>query len=152
MIWKDEFLEIRLTHEQTNELKTALNNLRSQPAVEAPSSKKVQIRSGYPHTVWLVSASVLRVIWASGHGPLIRPSIGRTLTELRTHVRIAAPTERRRPEWRKLTPDDVSQLARELIQVHGAEFDAIALLVRAGGLAYADAKTLIRQFKAEEVF
>lgn len=151
IIWKDEFLEVRLTHEQTNELKTALNKLRSQPAAEPLSSKKAQISSGYPHTVWLVNASVLRVIWASGHGPLIRPSIGRTLTELGTHVRIAAPTERRRPEWRKLTSDDVSQLARELIEVHGAELDATALLVRAGGLAYADAKTLIRQIEAEGV-
>jgi hypothetical protein len=98
-----------------------------------------------------VSPSVLRVIWSSGHGPLIRPSIGRTLTQLETHARIAAPTERRRPEWRKLTPDEVAELARELIQVHGAEIDATALLVRAGGGAYADAKTLIRQIEAEGV-
>lgn len=150
-IWKDEFIEIRLTHEETNELKTALNKLRSQPAVEQPSSKKAQIRSGYPYTVWLVSPSVLRVIWASGHGPVISPSIGRALKELGRHVRIAAPTERRRPDWRKLSPDDVAGLARELIHVHGAEFEAILLLVRAGGVASTDAKTLIRQIAAEGV-
>lgn len=147
--WKDQFLEIRLNDEQTDELETALNNLRAPPAGEQPSSNKLQIQSGYPYTTWLVSPSVLRVIWASGHGPLIRPSLKRTLSELAARVKIAAPTEWRRPEWRKLTPDEVAELARELIHVHGAEFEATALLVRAGGVAYADAKALIRQIEAE---
>jgi hypothetical protein len=147
--WKDQFLEIRLNHEQTGKLITALSNLRSPPAGEQPSSDKLQIRSGYRYTTWLVSPSVLRVVWASGHGPLIRPSLVRTLSELSTHVKIASPTELRRPEWRKLSPDEIAELARELIHVHGAEFEATALLVRAGGVAYADAKALIRQIEAE---
>jgi hypothetical protein len=147
--WKDQFLEIRLNHEQTDELKTALNNLRSPRAGEQPSSNKLQIRSGYPYTTWLVSPSVLRVIWSSGHGPLIRPSLKRTLSELATHVKIAAPTELRRSEWRRLSPEEIAELTRELIHVHGAEFEATAVLVRAGGVAYADAKALIGQVKAE---
>lgn len=49
-IWKDEFLEIRLTHEQTDELKAAPNELRSQPRSNNPSFRRTQFRSGcfYP--------------------------------------------------------------------------------------------------------
>lgn len=149
-LWKDEFLEIRLNHEQTDELKAALKNLRLQPASERPSSKKAQFRSGHPYPVWLVSPSVLRVIWLSGHGPLIRPSIGRTLAELGRHVRIAATTQRQRPDWRKLPADEVGQLARELIQLHGADFLAITLLVRAGRITHQEASELVGQIEAEE--
>jgi len=150
-IWKDEFLEIRLTHEQTDELKTALNELRSPPRSNGHSFRKAQFRNGCFYPLWLVSPSVLRITWLSGHGPLIRPSIRRTLAELGTHVRIAAPTERRRPDWRKLAEEDVVPLARELVQVHGAGLEATTLLVRAGGLAYGEANTLVQKISAEDV-
>jgi hypothetical protein len=142
-IWKDRFLEIRLNHEQTDELKSALDKLRFRPALEQPSSRQVRLRSGYSPVVWLVSPSIVRVTWISGHGALIMPSIQRTLVELGKHARIAAPTQRQRPDWRKLTDDDVRQLAGELIHAHGAYREATALLVRAGGITYADAQTLL---------
>lgn len=148
-LWKDEFLEIRLNQEQTDELKTALDNLRFQPASEQPFASRPRLRMGYVPVVWLVSPSVLRVTWISGHGPLIRPSLERTLFELATHVRIAEPTQRQRPDWRKLPADDVGQLARELIHAHSAYGEALTLLVRAGGVAYADAQTLVQRMGAE---
>ena len=148
-LWKDEFLEIRLNHEQTEELKTVVNRLRCGPGPGRASPRQAPRRSRYS-SVWLVSPSVLRVTWSSGHGPQIRPSIGRMLMELAAHARLAEPTERQRPDWRKLTADEVAELARELIRVHAASLEATTLLVRAGGLAYAEAATQIRQIEAEE--
>jgi hypothetical protein len=92
---------------------------------------------------------VLRVGWLSGHGLVVAPRMARALAHLDGSVRVAEPTRRERPDWRKLNADDVDELARELVQVHGAALEATALLVRAGGMTNADATALIGRFEQE---
>jgi hypothetical protein len=147
-IWHDEFLEIQLIHEQTDELKAALNNLRYQAPADQSPSGQVPNQSG-PFPVCLVSPSVLRIAWNSGHGHAVTPRTARALAELETHVRVAEPTRRQRPDWRKLTAEQAEELARELVQVHGACFEPVSLLVRAGGTTDAEARDRVKRFEDE---
>jgi hypothetical protein len=136
--WRDQFLEIQLNHDQTDELKLALNNLRNPTA---------SIRS----PVWVANPAVIRIGWVSGHGPAVFPRLAAVLTRLDGNVRVAEPTHRERPNWRNLTGEQVHVLASELVHVHGATLEATALLVRAGGMSYGDASTQIRQFEKEGI-
>jgi hypothetical protein len=148
-IWTDQFLEIRLNHEQTDELKAVLDNLRYPASSGQRSSGQVQVRNRY-FPIWLVSPDVLRVAWVSGHGHAVAPPLGRALGRLDTYVRVAAPSRRERPEWRELTADEVDELARELVHVHGATIEATSLLVRARGMTHAEATALVQQLDAGE--
>jgi hypothetical protein len=56
-----------------------------------------------------------------------------------------------RPNWRKLTAEQVHELPRELAHVHGATFEAMALLVRAGGISNAEANAQVQQFEEEAI-
>jgi len=140
-IWRDRYLEIQLAHEQTGELKAALHNLRHQRDQGQPSSRY------FP--VWLVTPSLLRIIWTSGHGHMVVPRIVQVLDRLQTYLRIAEPTRRERPDWRQLAPLEAEELARELVHVHGASLEATALLVRAGGLNHSQATMQVRQFEED---
>ena len=147
-IWHDEFLEIHLNHEQTGELKAALNNLRYQAPADQPPSEPAPNRSRH-FPVCLVSPSVLWIAWNSGHGHAVTPRTATALAELETHVRVAEPIRRERPDWRKLTAEQADELARELVHVHGAWFEPISLLVRAGHITHAEATQLVNQFEEE---
>jgi hypothetical protein len=146
--WRDAFLEIQLNHDQSDELKTALNNLRFPAAPNQPPFGQAQVR-GRPSPVWLVSPAVIRIGWVSGHGPAVLPRMATALTRLDGSVRVAEPTRRERPNWRKLTAEQVHELARELVHVHGATIEATALLVRAGGVNYGEASAQVQQFEEE---
>ncbi len=148
--WRDEFLEIELTHDQTEELTGALNDLRFPPAPAQPSSGQVPVRSRVS-PVWLVSPAVIRIGWVSGHGPAVLPRMATTLTRLDGSVRVAEPTRRERPNWRKLTPEAATDLARELVHVHGDTFAAADLLSRACGISYSEASAQVRQFEEEGI-
>ena len=148
-IWRDQFLEIQLNHDQTDELKSALEDLRHPAAPElAPGQAPVRT---WPSPVWLVSPTVIRIGWLSGHGDGVVPRIASVLTHFDGNVRLAEPTRRERQDWAKLDADKVRELARELVRVHGAGFQATALLVRAGGLTHADATTQVQRFEADAV-
>lgn len=70
--WRDKFLEIELNHDQTEELKAALNDLRFPPVPPEPASGPASgpARAGRsPPTVWIVNPSLLRIGWVSAHGP-----------------------------------------------------------------------------------
>jgi len=145
--WRDKFLEIELTHDQTEELKAALNDLRFPPLPAELPNGQVPIR-GRVSPVWFVNRSLLRIGWVSGHGPAIAPRMATALARLETWVRVAPPTRRERPNWRKLTPEEATDLARELVHVHGDTFAAAALLSRACGISHGEASTQVRQFEA----
>jgi hypothetical protein len=142
---RDVYLEIQLVHDQTDELKTALNDLRYEAAPGPDPARKVQVQKG-PFSVWLVSPSVLRIAWLSSHGNAVAPRLAAVLALLETHVPIAEPTRRERANWFKLTPHEVDELARELLRVHDASSDATALLVRTGRLNYAEATALVQRY------
>jgi len=148
--WRDKFLEIELTHDQTEELKAALNDLRFPPASAQPPSGQVRGR-GRVSPVWLVSPAVIRIGWVSGHGPAILPRLAHALSRLETYVRVDSPTRNERPNWRKLTPEEATDLARELVHVHGATFEATAVLVRAGGISHGEASAQVQQFEEERI-
>jgi hypothetical protein len=143
-IWRDEFLEIQLNHDQTDELKTALSNLRHPTEPDQAPLGQAPVRSG-PYPVWLVSPAVLRIGWVSGHGHAVLPRIATVLARLDGSMRVAEPTRRERPDWRKMNAEEVEELARELVHVHGATFEATALLVRAGGITHAEAATRVQR-------
>lgn len=145
-MWKDQYLEFRLNHEQTSDLAAALNHLRSLPVSGEQSSGQAHVGTRH-FTVWLVSPAVLRIIWTSGHGHVVAPPITSAINELETYAQRAQPTERVRPSWRKLTPPEVDELACELVIVHGAQAEAVALLVRAGGFTDAAARTIVERFE-----
>lgn len=147
-VWRAQFLEIQLVHDHTDELIAALNNLRQQPEPEQQPSRQAPVRNG-PFPVWLVSSSVLRIAWLSGHGHAVAPRMARALARLETNVPITTPTRRDWPNWRQLTATEVEVLARELVHVYGDDFVATALLVRAGGLTHAEANTLMQRFAKE---
>jgi hypothetical protein len=144
-IWRDQFLEIQLNHDQTDELKTALDNLRHPPAPDSALGQ-APVRTG-PSAVWLVSPTVIRIGWLSGHGDGVVPRIATVLSHVDGNVRLAGPTRREWPDWRKLNADEVQGLARELVHVHGATLQATALLVRAGSMTHADATTQVQRFE-----
>jgi len=146
-IWRDEFLEIQLNHDQTDEVKTALYNLRHPAAPDQGTSWQVR---GRHFPVWLVSPAVIRLGWVSAHGHAVLPRVVTALARLDGCVCVAEPTRRERPNWRKLTADQVDELARELVHAHGATLEATALLVRAGGVAYAEANTLAQRLDEED--
>jgi hypothetical protein len=148
--WRDAFLEIQLNHDQTDELKVALNNLRH-PAAPNQSPSGQMRANVHRSSVWLVSPDVIRIGWVSAHGSAVLPRIATALTRLDGSVRVAEPTRRKRPSWRKLTADEVAELARELVHVHGATSEATALLVRAGGIRYAEATAQIQHFEEETI-
>ncbi len=148
--WQDKFLEIELTHDKTGEMKAALNDLRFPPLPARPPSGRVRVR-GHVSPVWLVSPTVIRVGWVSGHGPVIAPQMATALARLETWVRVAPPSRRERPNWRKLTPEEATDLARELVHVHGAIFEATTLLVRAAGISHGEASAQVRQFEEEGI-
>lgn len=149
-VWQDKYLEIELTHDQSEELKSALNKLRFPPAPAQPSSGPVraQVRVS---PVWFVNPSLLRVAWKSGHGPVIAPGLAQVLSQLETHVRVAPPTRRDRPNWLVLTPDEATDLARELVHVHGETFVATNLLARACHISDGEAGAQVQQFEAERI-
>jgi hypothetical protein len=149
-IWKDQFLQIQLNHEQTEELKAALNNLRCQAVPGQRASARMPVRNHYL-AVWLVGPAVLRIAWVSAHGRVVAPRLTRVLGRLDTYVQVAAPTRRDRPDWRKLTADEVDELARELVHVHGAAIEATALLVRGRGATNAEAQAVVQRFDAEGI-
>jgi hypothetical protein len=99
--------------------------------------------------VWLVNPSLLRICWLSGHGTVIAPRLAQALSWLETYVCVAPPTRRERPNWRKLTPQEATDLARELVQVHGAAFGVASLLSRACGISKVEANAQVRQFEGE---
>jgi hypothetical protein len=137
-VWKCHFLEIRLAHEQTDELAADLNKVRR------------EVRSHFC-PVWMVSPSVLRIHWLSGHGPVLSPRIAQALSQLAVFVQVVEPTRRQRPDWSKLTPEEADELARELVQIYGDSITPGRVLVRAGGVPYAEAEKLVGQFANEEV-
>lgn len=143
--WRDEFLEIQLNHDRTDELKTALISLRYQAVPGQPSTRPAPGRNG-PSPLWLVSPAALRIGWVSSHGDAVLPRMASVLNRLESYVTATAPTLRERPDWRTLTADEANELARELVHVHGATLEATALLVRAGGLTNAEADTLVQGF------
>jgi hypothetical protein len=144
--WRDEFLEIQLNHDHTDELQTALKNLRH-PAVP-DQGQSWQVRSRH-FPVWLVGPAVIRIGWVSAHGHAVLPRMAQALVRLDGSVRVAEPSQRDRPNWRKLTAEQVDELARELVFAHGATFEATALLVRAGRVPYAEANDRVLQFDQE---
>ena len=101
--------------------------------------------------MWLVSPAVLRITWTSGHGNVLAPPITSAIDQLETYVQRAERTERVRPSWRKLARQEVDELARELVIVHAADLEAVALLVRAGGITDAEARTQVQRFVEEGV-
>jgi len=146
--WRDKFLEIELIHDQTAELKSALNDLRFPPPPADAASAAARATGRIP-TVWLVKASLLRIVWVSSHGPVIAPRLAQMLSELETYVQVTLPTRRERPNWRKLTAEEATELARELVHVHGAAVTATALLSRTCGLSHGEANTQVRQLEVE---
>ncbi|MDB5385374.1 MAG: hypothetical protein JWM11_1020 [Planctomycetaceae bacterium] len=148
--WHDVFLEIRLNHEQTSELQAVLSNVRSQAAsVQGPTEQSLLPRQHFP--VWLVEPAVLRITWTSGHGIVVGPRIVKALARLETNIPLAGPTQRKRPNWTKLAVHDRDELARELVHVHGARWEAVALLVRGGNIPYAEANALVQRFEEEGI-
>jgi len=148
--WRDTYLEIELTHDQTEELKVALNDVRfPTPPADAPSVKtRATVRIP---TVWLVNPSLLRITWLSSHGPVIAPRLAQVLSLLETYVNVAPPTRRERPNWRKMTLEESIDLARELVHVHGATIEATALVSRACGLSHCEASAQVQQLQFEEM-
>ncbi|MDB5386234.1 MAG: hypothetical protein JWM11_1880 [Planctomycetaceae bacterium] len=149
-IWRDVFLEIRLSHDQTGDLQAALNHLRSQAASDKRPAAQSLFRSQH-FPVWLLEPAVLRVTWTSSHRVVIAPRILKVLARLETYVRLAEPTQGKRPNWNKLAVEDRLQLARELVHVHGAYSEAVTLLVRSGDMSYSDATTLVQRFEDEGI-
>jgi hypothetical protein len=146
--WRDEFLEIQLNHGLTDELKTVLNKLRHRAT---PSQTPTGPVPGRVSPVWLVNASLLRIGWVSNHGPAVLPRLAAALDHLDGNVRVAEPTLRERPNWRNLTADEVGELARELVRVHGATLEVTALLVRAGGMSDGEAGAQVQQFEEARI-
>ena len=145
--WRDESLEIELTHDQTQELIAALNDLRFPPA---PAEPPARVR-GRVSPVWLLSPSVIRVGWVSGHGQAVLPRLTSALARLETHASVTPPTRRERPSWRKLTPEEATDLARELVHVHGATIVAADLLSRACGISQGEAGAQVQQFEEQGI-
>jgi hypothetical protein len=127
-IWRDEYLEFQLNHDQTDELKTALNNLRHPAEPEQVQSWQVRSRH-FP--VWLVSPAVIRVGWVSGHGHAVLPRMATALARLDGNVPVTEPTRRERPDWRKLKAEEVDELA--------------------GGISHAEAMTQVQRFEEDTV-
>ena len=148
--WRDEFLEIELTHDQTGDLTAALNSVRFPPAPAEHPSGPVRVRGRLP-TVWIVNPSLLRIAWLSSHGPVIAPRLAQVLSRLEIYVHVAPPTRRDRPNWRKLTPEEATDLARELVHVHGETIAAAALLSRTCGISLGEASAQVQQFEEEGV-
>jgi hypothetical protein len=147
-IWHDVFLELRLIDDQTGELQATLSNLRSEAvARQRPGGQSLFRHEHFP--VWLVEPAVIRIIWSTAHRVVVAPRVSQAIAQLETYVPLVEPTQRKRPNWRKLTPPEVDELARELVHVHGAYSEAIALLLRIGGLTEAEAMTLVQRFEEE---
>jgi hypothetical protein len=146
--WRDEFLAIELTHDETDELKAALNDLRFSPAAPSPGGEPHA--SGHVPTVWLVDSSTLRIVWTSSHGPVVAPRLTQVLSRLATYAQVAQFTRRERPNWRKLTPEEATELARELVHVHGETFASTSLLSRVCPISHSEASRQVQHF-AEEV-
>jgi len=148
--WRDEFLEIQLNHDQTGELKTVLNSLRFPPAPAEQSSPQMPVHPRIS-PVWFVNPSLLRIGWLSNHGPATLPRLVTALSSLETNVLVAEPTRGERPDWRVLTSEQVHELARELVHVHGATLEATTLLVRAGGMSNGEANAEVQQYELETI-
>ncbi|HEY3966713.1 MAG TPA: hypothetical protein VGM05_19275 [Planctomycetaceae bacterium] len=144
--WRDQFLEIQLNHDWTEELITTLNDLRFPPApAQSPSGNAAaQVRIS---PVWFVNRSVLRIAWISGHGAAILPRLPQVLGRLDGVVPLSEATRRERPNWRKLTADQATDLAREIVHVHGDGFAATALLTHVCGMSQGEANRQVRQFE-----
>ena len=147
--WRDEFLEIELAHDQTTELKAALNDLLFPNASVQSTSPMWLHRRVLP--VWYVNPSLIRIAWLSGHGPAIAPPLARVLSRLESYVRVAPPTRRVRPDWTKLTPEEAIELARELVHMHGETAAASAILSRGCGISQGEATAQVRQFAEEAI-
>jgi hypothetical protein len=148
--WHDKFLEFQLTHNQTDELKAALNDLRFPPQPAQSPSGPVRVR-GCVSPLWFVDPSLLRISWTSGHGSAVLPRLAYVLSRLENDVRLAPPTRRERPNWPKLTPEEARELARELVHVHGETSASAALLHRISGMTCKEADVQVRQFEEERI-
>jgi hypothetical protein len=143
-LWKDEYLEIRLRAEQTDELREALKRLH-----RPTETGKTSVAHRGPFPVWLVGDSVLRIVWYSSHGRVMSPRIARALARLKSYVSVAEPTRRDRVIWRELSAEEALELARELVQVHGNRFESTSLLVKVCGLSTVEASGLVTRFDAD---
>jgi hypothetical protein len=79
------------------------------------------------------------------------PRLATALDRLDGSAPVAEPTRRERPNWRNLTAEQADELARELVHVHGATFEATALLVRAGGINFDEAGAQVQRFAEEGI-
>jgi hypothetical protein len=141
---KDQHLEIRLRNEQTDAIREALKELRN-----PERTGKVSVARREPFPVWLVSHSVLRIVWYSSHGRVMSHRIARALARLKTSMSVGEPTRRDRPVWRELSAEEAIELARELVQVHGNGVDSTALLVKVCGMSTVEASGLVNRFYAD---
>ena len=143
-LWRDAYLEIRLRDAQTDEIRKVLKRLPS----PAERGKAAGARRG-PFPVWLVSNSVLRIVWYNSHGRVMSPRIARALSRLKSFTSVGEPTRRDRAIWRKLSGEEAMELARELVQVHGNSFESTSLLVKVCGLSTGEAFELVKRFYEE---
>ena len=82
---------------------------------------------------------------------MIGPRLVQVLSQLETYVRVAPPARRARPNWRKLTPEEATGLARQLVHVFGETFAAGDLLDRACRITHREATARVEKFEAEEI-
>lgn len=131
--WKEESLELTVTHRETAEIARALADERD---------RRATIR-GTHQAVTVPAYGVIRIAWC-GHGNDVVPSLARVLDELSQRVPVHEPTRVDRPDWCKLSEAELDELVAALVR-SGDHLEAGQLLIRRRGLSETESHAYVEE-------
>ena len=138
-------LDIRLNHDQTQELADALDAQRQQKSPERVYLGFITVLSRPTHfAVSLPDAETIRIAWYGGHNNWVSPSLRKVLQDLSRYVQRAEPTRYERGDWRQLSEAELDEQILQLVQ-SGDRIEAMQILVRRRGLSTTDAHRFVEE-------
>lgn len=128
--WKEQHLELQLTHDRTDALRAALTTERNRSVERTYLGGWVRTSSKVKHyPVTLPEPDRIRIAWRGGHGDFVIPSLSRVLEELEKYVPLAEPSLSDFSDWTRLSEAELKVLLRDLIR-SGRTLEAKKLLSR----------------------
>jgi len=146
--WTQTYLEIRLKHHDTDNLREALAAERRE---KGPLRGRFIKSQGYAvhNPVSIPECDVIRVTWRDRQDWL-SPSIRKALDLFGQYVAIDADERVERETWDKLSDDEFDDAVLELC-MGGNRIDAVKLLVERRGYTTTEAHTFVRDLVGQAV-
>jgi hypothetical protein len=143
---KNQSLEIRLNHSNTNELAATIKSNRNNKQPEKTYFGFITVRGGQmPANVTLEQDNVLRILWRDQFN-WTAPSLRRVLTELAARVTVSEPTKRSLGNILEMSEGEFNNKVLDLLCA-GDRIAAIVLLKKRRGMSTIDAHKFLEELE-----